>query len=165
MLEIKLTVPKAEHVYVKIAPPHESTSLLSNEKKSSAPRALPVASICCAVIGLALLATNEPFLGASSDGPTPFKTVTRDKLVPGSLWASSDSGLPFPTGAWWSNLAMGNGDQIIAALPYQYKIDKFSRKDPTTLLWGGGLQVLELLGRSPTNIADAAQQLILGLGR
>jgi hypothetical protein len=76
-----------------------------------------------------------------SAGPQglPFEVVTRDRLTPNKRWGAVKA--PFPTGAWWSNVAgpgaADKGDQIFASLPYQFKIDAVAAGSR----WGGGLQV------------------------
>ena len=80
----------------------------------------------------AAAASSSASSSSSFDVPFPFEVVERQKLVPSAMWGG-DLTAPYPSGAWWSNLAVGKGDQVVAALPYQYKIDPAS--------FGGGLQV------------------------
>jgi hypothetical protein len=121
--------------------PVESTNLVkSGARDTHAPRnqRKDVVTFTAALLFLAVLATmlvssqrKIPMLGDSATS-LPFETVTRQKLVPSDMWGQVTA--PFPSGAWWSNLAMSQGDQIVSALPYQYRIDGQKK-------FGGGLQV------------------------
>lgn len=50
--------------------------------------------------------------------PIPYKTVPHPE-PPSPLWGSQTA--PFPTGAFWTNLVVGNGDGPIGAYPYGIK--------------------------------------------
>lgn len=50
-----------------------------------------------------------------TDTDFPFVTTTKHPLQPGSLWGTVKR--PYPTGAWWSNLAIGDGDFPATPLP------------------------------------------------
>lgn len=51
-----------------------------------------------------------------TDGDFPFATTSKHSLKPGPLWGAV--GPPYPTGAWWLNLAIGDGDFPVVPLPY-----------------------------------------------
>lgn len=53
-----------------------------------------------------------------SDDDFPFMTA-QHPFTPGSLWGSIRR--PYPTGAWWTNLALGEGDSPVVPLPYTIK--------------------------------------------
>ncbi|CAN0185908.1 unnamed protein product, partial [Ectocarpus sp. 12 AP-2014] len=53
------------------------------------------------------------------DAAFPFTTTTKHLLRPGPLWGAVTG--PYPTGAWWLNLAIGDGDFPVAPLPYTIK--------------------------------------------
>lgn len=54
-----------------------------------------------------------------TDANFPFATTTKHPLRPNSLWGGVSR--PYPTGAWWLNLAMGDGSFPVAPLPYSLK--------------------------------------------
>lgn len=49
----------------------------------------------------------------------PFTTTAGHPLRPGILWGSVQR--PYPTGAWWINLALDDGDFPVVPLPYAIK--------------------------------------------
>ena len=54
---------------------------------------------------------GPPLSGASAPWP-----VADHSLTPSSTWA--DSSAPLPTNAWWQNLVLGTGENVINSLPY-----------------------------------------------
>ncbi len=50
------------------------------------------------------------------DFPFP---ITNHPLRPSSLWG--DIKKPYPSGAWFTNLALGNGDMPVVVMPYTVK--------------------------------------------
>lgn len=58
-------------------------------------------------------------MGLETDARFPFTTTTKHPLRPGKLWGAVE--LPYPTGAWWLNLVIGEGDYPVAPLPYAIK--------------------------------------------
>ena len=59
--------------------------------------------------------------GAWTNGPTTQFNPTRFNAdyQPTSLWGAVRR--PYPTGAWWTNLVLGKGDNNVAQLPYAIK--------------------------------------------
>ena len=60
--------------------------------------------------GLSLLG-GEPLSKASSPWPSADHSAP-----PSALWA--DAAAPLPTNAWWQNLVLGDGENVINSLPY-----------------------------------------------
>uniref|UniRef100_A0AAV1UC02 glucan endo-1,3-beta-D-glucosidase n=1 Tax=Peronospora matthiolae TaxID=2874970 RepID=A0AAV1UC02_9STRA len=80
--------------------------------------------------------------GADLKLPLPFPVTTHPLQLPSSLFAASErlplnahvvnsstmgnpkllADVPFPTGAWWTNLVLAEGKSAIASLPYVFKI-------------------------------------------
>jgi len=54
----------------------------------------------------------------SDPGSVPFEAVDHPQK-PSTLWGSITR--PYPTGAWWLNLVVGDGDQQAVAHPYAFK--------------------------------------------
>lgn len=50
-----------------------------------------------------------------TDAMFPFTTTTKHPLRPTPLWGAVAG--PYPTGAWWLNLVIGDGDFPVAPLP------------------------------------------------
>lgn len=62
---------------------------------------------------------NNGRIPIQSDSQIPFVTAAH-KLRPTNLWGSLSG--PYPTGAWFTNLVIGDGDMPIAPLPYAVKV-------------------------------------------
>jgi len=58
-----------------------------------------------------VLLGGEPLSKASSPWPS-----AEHSLAPSSTWA--DASAPLPTNAWWQNLVLGTGENVINSLPY-----------------------------------------------
>lgn len=58
-------------------------------------------------------------MGLETDAGFPFATTTKHPFRPGKLWGAVEP--PYPTGAWWLNLVIGEGDYPVAPLPYAVK--------------------------------------------
>jgi endo-1,3(4)-beta-glucanase len=67
---------------------------------------------------IALLKGSKEKLGCVLIRLTSFRQVTHPE-VPGVLWGVVTK--PFPTGAFWTNLAVKNGDGAVAVYPYGVK--------------------------------------------
>lgn len=68
-------------------------------------------------VALSGVARDTPgSVSLETDANFPFATTTKHPLRPGSLWGEVQR--PYPTGAWWLNLAIGEGDYPVAPLPY-----------------------------------------------
>lgn len=59
---------------------------------------------------------------AGAKAPMPFATDAAHPLQPGPLWGAVQK--PYPTGAWWVNLALGDGDYPVAPLPYAFRVSE-----------------------------------------
>lgn len=76
---------------------------------------------CLAVVILLAIGVGDWVESAQAHHDTqPFKAVEHS-FKPSELWGSI--GPPYPTGAWWTNLVLGNGDQPVAVTPYVVKAD------------------------------------------
>lgn len=62
-------------------------------------------------------------MALQTDANFPFATTVKHPLRPSPLWG--DIKKPYPTGAWWLNLAMGEGDFPVAPLPYTIKAARY----------------------------------------
>lgn len=73
-----------------------------------------------AVVALTGVVRSAPgSVSLETDASLPFTTTSEHPLRPGSLWGELKP--PYPTGAWWLNLAIGDGDFPVAPLPYTMK--------------------------------------------
>ncbi|CAN0012025.1 unnamed protein product, partial [Choristocarpus tenellus] len=57
-------------------------------------------------------------IALETDVEYPF-TTAEHPVRPGPLWGQVSR--PYPTGAWWLNLVIGQGDGLVAPLPYAVK--------------------------------------------
>ncbi|CAM9323676.1 unnamed protein product [Ectocarpus sp. 4 AP-2014] len=72
------------------------------------------------LVALSGVFRNTPgSVSLETDAAFPFTTTTKHLLRPGPLWGAVTG--PYPTGAWWLNLAIGEGDFPVAPLPYTIK--------------------------------------------
>eukprot|EP00903_Cladosiphon_okamuranus_P005442 g5427.t1 len=72
------------------------------------------------LVALSGVVRNTPgSVSLETDATFPFTTTTKHLLRPGPLWGAVAG--PYPTGAWWLNLAIGDGDFPVAPLPYAIK--------------------------------------------
>lgn len=58
-----------------------------------------------------------------TDSNFPFATTSKHPLRPTPLWGNVEK--PYPTGAWWLNLVIGDGDDPVAPLPYTFKATRY----------------------------------------
>lgn len=79
-----------------------------------------VAVVLSGLVALSGVVRSTPgSVGLETDARFPFTTTTKHPLRPGKLWGAVE--LPYPTGAWWLNLVIGEGDYPVAPLPYAIK--------------------------------------------
>lgn len=71
------------------------------------------------VVLLGFVRDTSGSVSLETDANYPFTTTSKHPLRPASLWGTVQR--PYPTGAWWLNLAIGDGDFPVAPLPYTIK--------------------------------------------
>ncbi|CAM9532890.1 unnamed protein product, partial [Ascophyllum nodosum] len=77
---------------------------------------LSVVASSVLVVFCGIFRASSGEVSLESDANFPFATTTKHPLRPGPLWGTVKR--PFPTGAWWLNLVIGDGDYPVTPFPY-----------------------------------------------
>lgn len=97
--------------------------IVNNPKRSSFAVVMSLLMIIIAALFLEYLQyeyqrKNEPFLGSPISRTIPYRTIVHPD-PPTGLWGTVAK--PYPTGAFWTNLVVKNGDGPIGLYPYGIK--------------------------------------------